>query len=211
MRRVMLLGAVVFASRGLPAQQVDTHSIPAKSRYSLESFAGKRPLTRAERTNFTETSHYDDVVVFIDSLKKLGAKISTGSIAKTSRGARPSVRHRVSPVGCHAGRGAPTQSSGCLHPGEHPCGRGRRERGDAGAAPRPFVRQKEECPRLDRAHRPADLQCRRQREVGSAGAKPRRPEWPGASRHATERTGLESEPRLHRRRRAGDTRVARER
>ena len=86
MRRVMLLGAVVFASRVLPAQQVDTHSIPAKSRYSLESFAGKKPLTRAERTNFTETSHYDDVIVFIDSLKKLGAKISTGSIAKTSEG-----------------------------------------------------------------------------------------------------------------------------
>ena len=86
MRRVMLLGAVVFTSRVLPAQQVDTHSIPAKSRYSLESFVGKKPLTRAERTNFTETSHYDDVIVFIDSLKKLGAKISTGSIAKTSEG-----------------------------------------------------------------------------------------------------------------------------
>jgi len=86
MRRVMLLGVVVFVSHVLPAQQVDTHSIPAKSRYSLESFVGKKPLTRAERTNFTETSHYDDVVVFIDSLKKLGARISTGSIAKTSEG-----------------------------------------------------------------------------------------------------------------------------
>ena len=82
----MLLGVVVFVSHVLPAQQVDTHSIPAKSRYSLESFVGKKPLTRAERTNFTETSHYDDVVVFIDSLKKLGARISTGSIAKTSEG-----------------------------------------------------------------------------------------------------------------------------
>jgi hypothetical protein len=82
----MLLGAVVFASHVLPAQQVDTHSIPAKSRYSLQSFAGKRPLTRAERTNFTETSHYEDVIAFIDSLKTLGAKISTGSIAKTSEG-----------------------------------------------------------------------------------------------------------------------------
>ena len=86
MRRVMLLGAVAFASRALPAQQVDTHSIPAKSRYSLDSFTGKRPLTRAERTNFIETSHYDDVVVFIDSLKKLGARIATGSIAKTIEG-----------------------------------------------------------------------------------------------------------------------------
>ena len=86
MRRVMLLGAAVVLSRVLPAQQVDTHSIPAKSRYSLESFAGKRPLTRAERTNFTETSHYEDVIAFIDSLKTLGAKISTGSIGKTIEG-----------------------------------------------------------------------------------------------------------------------------
>jgi hypothetical protein len=86
MRRVMLLGVAVFASRVLSAQQVDTHSIPAKSRYSLESFVGKRPLTRAERTNFAETSHYDDVIAFIDSLKALGAKISTGSIGKTAEG-----------------------------------------------------------------------------------------------------------------------------
>src|SRR3954463_12091558 len=86
MRRVKLLALVVLSSRLAQAQQVDTHSIPSKSRYTLESFAGKRPLTRAERTNFLETSHYDDVVTFIDSLKTLGAKISTGSIAKTSEG-----------------------------------------------------------------------------------------------------------------------------
>src|SRR6476469_1410616 len=87
MHRVALCFAAVGFAGVLPAQKVeDTHSIPAKSRYSLESFAGKRPLTRAERTNFTETSHYDDVVTFIDSLKTLGAKISTGSIGKTIEG-----------------------------------------------------------------------------------------------------------------------------
>ncbi|HEY2734030.1 MAG TPA: M14 family zinc carboxypeptidase, partial [Polyangiales bacterium] len=64
----------------------DNYSIPAKSKYTLQSFAGKRPLTRAERTNFLETSHYDDVIVFIDSLKTLGAKIATGSIGKTAQG-----------------------------------------------------------------------------------------------------------------------------
>ncbi|HEY4216663.1 MAG TPA: M14 family metallopeptidase [Gemmatimonadaceae bacterium] len=68
------------------AQQVDTHSIPAKSKYTLQSFVGKRPLTRAERTNFTETSHYDDVVTFLDSLKTLGAKIELGSIGKSGQG-----------------------------------------------------------------------------------------------------------------------------
>jgi hypothetical protein len=85
---VVLLGALLTSS-AVVAQQpspVDNYSIPAKSRYNLQSFAGKRPLTRAERTNFTETSHYEDVVAFIDSLKLLGAKIATGSIGKTIEG-----------------------------------------------------------------------------------------------------------------------------
>jgi hypothetical protein len=87
MHRVALCLAAVSLAGALPAQQAeDTHAIPAKSKYNLESFVGKRPLTRAERTNFTETSHYDDVVAFIDSLKLLGAKIATGSIAKTVEG-----------------------------------------------------------------------------------------------------------------------------
>jgi hypothetical protein len=87
MRRTASFGAVlVLSAWPCVAQQVDNYSIPSKSKYTLESFAGKRPLTRAERTNFTETSHYDDVVAFIDSLKTLGAKIATGSIGKTIEG-----------------------------------------------------------------------------------------------------------------------------
>ncbi len=87
MRGLMLFAVAALSARAAVAQQPeDTHSIPAKSRYNLASFKGKRPLTRAERTNFTETSHYDDVIAFIDSLKLLGAKISTGSIGKTSEG-----------------------------------------------------------------------------------------------------------------------------
>jgi hypothetical protein len=87
MRRMTWLLSFVSSAGLLAAQQpVDSYSIPAKSKYSLQSFAGKRPLTRAERTNFMETSRYDDVVVFIDSLKALGAKISTGSIGKTIEG-----------------------------------------------------------------------------------------------------------------------------
>jgi hypothetical protein len=87
MRRAASIGAVlVFSAWPCAAQQVDNYSIPSKSKYTLESFAGKRPLTRAERTKFTETSHYDDVIVFIDSLKALGAKIATGSIGKTIEG-----------------------------------------------------------------------------------------------------------------------------
>jgi len=77
--------ALILSSTPVLAQDA-LHRIPAKSRYSLESFVGKRPLTRAERTNFAETSRYDDVVLFIDSLKTLGAKIVTGSIGKTNQG-----------------------------------------------------------------------------------------------------------------------------
>jgi hypothetical protein len=67
-------------------QREDLYSIPAKSKYSLQSFQGKKPLTRAERTNFTETSRYEDVVAFIDSLKLLGAKVQIGSLGKTALG-----------------------------------------------------------------------------------------------------------------------------
>jgi hypothetical protein len=88
MRRVAWLVATLASwASVVPAQQpVDEYSIPQKSKYSLQSFVGKRPLTRAERTNFAETSRYEDVVSFIDSLKALGARISTGSIGKTIEG-----------------------------------------------------------------------------------------------------------------------------
>ena len=88
MRRVPWLVATLigWVSVALAQQPVDRYSIPAKSKYTLQSFAGKRPLTRAERTNFAETSHYDDVVAFIDSLKLLDARIATGSIGKTIEG-----------------------------------------------------------------------------------------------------------------------------
>ena len=88
MRRTPWLIATLAGWTGIATAQqtVDRYSIPAKSKYTLQSFAGKRPLTRAERTNFAETSHYDDVVTFIDSLRLLGAKIATGSIGKTIEG-----------------------------------------------------------------------------------------------------------------------------
>jgi hypothetical protein len=86
MRRVAL--AIALTAPVVLAAQAptDNYSIPAKRKYTLQSFAGKRPLTRAERTNFLETSRYDDVITFIDSLKTLGARIATGSIGKTIEG-----------------------------------------------------------------------------------------------------------------------------
>lgn len=44
------------------------------------------PRTRAERSNYTETSRYADVLAFIDSLQKLGAPIAVGSVGKTAQG-----------------------------------------------------------------------------------------------------------------------------
>src|SRR4051812_21266155 len=81
-----LVALTLVAVAATTMQREDLYSIPAKSGYSLQSFAGKKPLTRPERTNFTETSHYEDVIAFIDSLKLLGAKIETGSIGKTALG-----------------------------------------------------------------------------------------------------------------------------
>ena len=50
-------------------------------------FRNRRPLTRAERTNFQETSSYADVLAFIDTLRQLdSAQIATGYIGKTSEG-----------------------------------------------------------------------------------------------------------------------------
>jgi hypothetical protein len=44
------------------------------------------PRTRAERTDYKETSHYSDVVAFLDSLQALGAPFWRGSIGKSSEG-----------------------------------------------------------------------------------------------------------------------------
>src|SRR5689334_20725023 len=58
---------------------------PSRSMYP-GNLGRARPLTRAERTNFTETSRYSDVIQFIDSLRALGGKIHVGSIGKTTEG-----------------------------------------------------------------------------------------------------------------------------
>jgi hypothetical protein len=60
-------------------------SVPSWSLYP-GNLAKARPLTHAERTKFTETSRYADVMRFIDSLQVLGGKIHTGSIGKTNEG-----------------------------------------------------------------------------------------------------------------------------
>ncbi|HKR09340.1 MAG TPA: hypothetical protein VJS39_09135, partial [Gemmatimonadaceae bacterium] len=44
------------------------------------------PHTRPELTKYRETSHYADVRQFLDSLRKLGAPLTFGSIGKTTEG-----------------------------------------------------------------------------------------------------------------------------
>ena len=44
------------------------------------------PLTRAERSGYTETSTYADVVAFLDSLQGRGAQMARGSIGKSHEG-----------------------------------------------------------------------------------------------------------------------------
>lgn len=75
-----------IAGSAAAQQHVDRYSIPAASKYNPRHLRVSRPLTRAERTNFLETSHDDDVIAFIDSLKLLGAHIVTGSIGTTAHG-----------------------------------------------------------------------------------------------------------------------------
>jgi hypothetical protein len=48
--------------------------------------SGLLPKTRAELSNYTETSRYADVIAFIDSLRTLDAPIVVGSIGKTTQG-----------------------------------------------------------------------------------------------------------------------------
>ncbi|MGI8498334.1 MAG: M14 family metallopeptidase [Gemmatimonadaceae bacterium] len=51
--------------------------------------SARRPLTRAERTQFAETSHYDDVMAFLDSLvARAGASMTLTSYGRTTEGRR---------------------------------------------------------------------------------------------------------------------------
>ncbi|HMC54110.1 MAG TPA: M14 family zinc carboxypeptidase, partial [Gemmatimonadaceae bacterium] len=68
--------------------------------YPPRGLQTRHPLTRAERTNFTETSTHADVMAFIDSLKTTGKSIYVTSMGRTTQGrdipivvlARPMIR-----------------------------------------------------------------------------------------------------------------------
>src|SRR5947207_2481528 len=59
---------------GQMVTQAPTSPINVNAVYPTD-FSDRHPLTRAERTGFLETSRYDDVHIFIDSLIALGARL----------------------------------------------------------------------------------------------------------------------------------------
>ena len=61
---------------------------PAPSSLPASSISPASPLprTRAELTNYLETSHYADVVAFLDSLRALHAPLAFGSIGRSFEG-----------------------------------------------------------------------------------------------------------------------------
>jgi hypothetical protein len=78
--------ATTVSSRTSERPLLSSRRSEQSERVSGPAFIAARPATRAERTNYLETSHYADVVAFLDSLKVLGADYAFGSIGKTFEG-----------------------------------------------------------------------------------------------------------------------------
>ena len=90
--------------RGPEPQRAERTPVAAVNLHAIypTDFSKRQPLTRAERTDFKETSRYTDVLSFVDSLKAMEPdQIATGNIGKTSEGreipyvvaSRPLVRN----------------------------------------------------------------------------------------------------------------------
>ena len=110
------------------------------------------PRTRAERTSYTETSHYADVVAFIDSLKRVGAPITVGSIGTTSEGRAIPYVIASRPARVDARSSARARPPDRVRAGEHSRRRGRGQRGAAGVAARSRDAGGPQRARFDRAH-----------------------------------------------------------
>src|SRR5690606_10419138 len=81
------------------------------------------PLTRPERTGFTETSRHADVVAFLDALEAAGARMTRGTFGTTTNGlmlpyvvaSRPLVS---TPAEAHASGRPVVFVQGNIHGGE---------------------------------------------------------------------------------------------
>jgi hypothetical protein len=88
LRGVALAGGVILAaacaSGGPPAANTGTRPLSA---YPPRNLTSLRPLTRAERTRFAETSTHADVLAFIDSLRALNPQaVHLDTLAVSPRG-----------------------------------------------------------------------------------------------------------------------------
>ena len=91
--------------------------------------------TRAERTDYRETSTYADVLAFLDSLQRAGAGRADRHARHERRGSSGAVGARVAPAGVREPvRSAPRRQAGRLGAGQHPRRRGGGEGSGADAA-----------------------------------------------------------------------------
>jgi len=79
MRASLLAGALLATAACAHGGQGSESSQPSIARAAL-------PRTRAERTSYAETSTYDDVIGFIDSLQRGGVPMSRQELGRTSEG-----------------------------------------------------------------------------------------------------------------------------
>jgi hypothetical protein len=94
---VLALAVAGFACATTPRNQ---YARPIAGAYPPRNLAQLRPQTRAERSNFTETSTYADVMAFIDSLKGISPTLHVMRLGQSSKGkdipmlilSRPAVR-----------------------------------------------------------------------------------------------------------------------
>ena len=116
-RPLALLFAAALSACAGTSPAIST--VPARS----TSSSAPLPRTRAERSNYLETSHYADVLAFLDSLKALHAPLAFGSIGKSFEGrdipyviaSRPLVR---TPAEARAAGRPIVYVQGNIHAGE---------------------------------------------------------------------------------------------
>jgi hypothetical protein len=83
--RVVIVASLTLTSFACSSSSPSTTPAPNSAPFVPPAVTDARlPRTRAEKTNYLETSHYDDVIAFIDSLRKIDAPISVGSIGTTT-------------------------------------------------------------------------------------------------------------------------------
>jgi hypothetical protein len=84
--QTLALAAVGCARPAAPAPSSPGGSAPASTAPAAAAPKTAGPRTRAERTGYAETSHYADVVAFLDSLRAAGAPIRLGTLGTSPQG-----------------------------------------------------------------------------------------------------------------------------